>query len=86
MEEIKKLLDASYNEIVSPLENYSGDTRNISGMMEYMTLLGDVMIKFAEVMNEHYKNVQINNPDKKEETGNYIKELYNKIISTYKPK
>lgn len=44
------------------------------------------MDDFAVSMNKHYADVQINGPDKKEETGEYIHELKNKLVSTYKPK
>jgi len=86
MEEIKKKIDAFYNEAVQPLENHTGSTNRINGMMEYMTIFGDAVLQYAKDANEIYADVQKNDPDKKEETRKYLEKMKNKMIETYKPK
>jgi len=84
--ENKRILNALYDEIVAPLENYTDKTNTVDGMMSYAIIFHEVIINFTEKMNKNYVEMISKSPDKKEEINDYITELHNKLISTYKPK
>ncbi|MCB0284832.1 MAG: hypothetical protein KDF60_19795 [Calditrichaeota bacterium] len=85
--DFKERLDSIYNDVVQPLENYSGKKSNtVTGMIEYMTVLGDVATDFAEKMNKEHQSLIESNPELKEDIESYILSLKNKMVETYKPK
>lgn len=85
--DFKESLDSTYNEVVQPLENYSGKKSNtVTGMIEYMTVFGDVATDFTEKMNKKYHSLIESNPELKEDIESYIASLKNKMVETYKPK
>jgi len=84
----KSQLDEVYNDVVKRLENFrsSHPKASLHGITEYFKELGETMKVFAEKVSHSAKELIEKYPDKKEEIINYVKELKNKLISTFKPK
>jgi hypothetical protein len=84
----KSKLDEIYNEVVKRLENFrsSHPQGSLKSLTEYFSAFGDTMKDLAEKFSKAAHELIEKYPDKKEEIINYIKELKNKLISTYKSK
>lgn len=86
MSDFRFELDQIYDEVTTPLRNHRGRTNTLLGMRDYIKLMGEVMVNFADRMNEKCTSIVNLNPDKKQEVIAYLTELKNKLIRTYKPK
>lgn len=86
MEDIKSRIDEEYIKCTIPLENHTGRTNVISGMTEYLKILGSAITKFELFSNSFYKEIQVSFPEKKDATREYLIEMHNKLVNTYKPK
>ncbi|HEU5164278.1 MAG TPA: hypothetical protein VFU29_01990 [Chitinophagaceae bacterium] len=84
----KSKLDDIYNEVVKKLENFhsSHPHGSLHRITEYFGTFGDTMKDLAEKFSKAAHELIEKYPDKKEEIINYIKELKNKLISSYKSK
>ena len=84
----KSKLDDIYNEVVKKLEDFksSHPQGSLKRLTEYFHSFGETMKELAEKFSKGAHDLIEKYPDKKEEIINYIKELKNKLISTYKPK
>jgi hypothetical protein len=81
----KTELDISYNKAVEPLKNFPDTDGTIDGVMQYVQLLGDTVIEFAEEMNNKLQQFSTVSPEKEEEIRAYMLQLSDKLISTYRP-
>ena len=84
----KSKLDDVYNDVVKRLENFrsSHPKGSLHRITEYFKEIGETMKDFAEKFTHAATELIQKYPEKKEEIINYIKELKDKLISTYKPK
>lgn len=84
----KSKLDDIYNDVVKRLENFqsSHPRGSLKRLTEYFHSFGETMKELAEKFSKGAHDLIEKYPDKKEEIINYIKELKNKLISTYRPK
>lgn len=81
----KAQLDSIYAEAEAHLDSFSGNTRNIFGMRDYMQLFGQVMETVATNVNALAPQFEKDYPDQGTQIKEYVQELQNKFISRHKP-
>lgn len=82
----KTKLDSIYAEADAHLNSFSGNTRNIFGMRDYMELFGQVMEVIATNENALAPEFDNDYPGQHNQIQEYIRELQNNFVSKHKPK
>ena len=81
----KAELDSIYAEADAHLDSFSGNTRNIFGMRDYMLLFGQIMETVATNVNALAPQFEKDFPGQGNQIQEYVRELQDKFISRHKP-